>query len=188
MTTPVTEWVDPQRFAEWIGHGVSSGLAGRMLANRRLKLRCAELLERRLGSVAPSVIQATALSLDGRGLTRLARQAGATWHAASIVRLIDGTAVRNLIAAIDQELRLFAIRNIALAPPISDEVPNDALPQEIARAGLRCLSAWCGEQPAAVGMRIALRLADHVPPEEPHRTFGPALVDSLLRCNQEPTP
>jgi hypothetical protein len=118
--------------------------------------------------------------LDSSGLTRLASYAGVIWHAKVIVRLIDGTAVRNLIAAIGGEFRSFALNNVVLAPPIDSEITAEAIPEEIGLAGNRCLAAWCAAQPIAVGIRVALRLADGTPPERTHRTFGPAIIDSVL--------
>jgi hypothetical protein len=181
MMQPAEDWVNPYSFAQWVGSGISAGLVERMLANRRLKSRCADLVSRRLGPFSPSQSQGAALSLDGPSLTKLAHHVGAIWHAASIVRLIDGAAVRKLIDRIGPELRLSAIRNIALAPPLpADDIASEALPTAIALAGQCCLAAWCDTQPTAVGVRIALRLAPHEPPQASHRAFGPAIVDVVL--------
>jgi hypothetical protein len=188
MTSSAMEWVNPERFSQWVGHGISSELVQRMLSNQHLTVRCGELVRGRLGLPTPSALQVVALSLDTTGLTRLAHHAGAIWHAASVARLIDGSAVRDLIAAIEPQLRLFAIRNNALAPPIIDDLAPDALPEDIVRSGQRCLAAWCAAQPASVGVRIVLRLASDLAPHHSHREFGPALVDSLLTRNDELTP
>jgi hypothetical protein len=141
-----------------------------------------DLVGNRLGSPSPSATQSAALSLDSAGLTRLAGYAGAIWHAKAIVRLIDGIAVRNLIAAIGGELRSFAINNVVLAPPVEGETTTEAIPEDIRLDGNRCLAAWCAARPIAVGTRVALRLADDTPPEQTHRTFGPAIIDSALEA------
>lgn len=175
-----TGWVNPQRFAAWIGHGLPAAFVEHMLADARLGRRCVELVEERFGPVSPSPLQAAMLALDGPGLAELALRAGAVWHAGSIAPLIDGAVIRDLVAAIGPELRLFAIRHLALAPAAAEPVPAAALPGEIAVAGQRCLSAWCLAQPSEVGCRIALRLATEEMPQEPHRLFGPDIVDAVL--------
>src|SRR5258708_1534252 len=111
MTSPAQEWVDPDRFAQWIGCGVPVELVTRMLANQRLKSRCGDFIRGRLGSASPSAIQAAALLLDDANLTALTHRIGAVWYAERITGLIDGSAVRDLIAKVGAELRLFAIRN-----------------------------------------------------------------------------
>lgn len=187
MTTSLTDWFDSQRFAEWMGHGVSADLVDRMFGNERVLARCIGLLDDRLGPFVPSRRQAIALWLDRPRLATLAYQAGVIWHAAAIARLIDGAAVRNLVAAIGPELRLFAIQNVALAPPMEQTPSGDILLEVVDLAGQRCLGAWCARQPSAIGKRIALRLPDHAAPEDAHHAFGPPIIDSLLIRNDEAT-
>jgi hypothetical protein len=187
MTTSIADWLDSQRFAEWMGHGVSTDLVARMSGNERVLARCIDLLDDRLGPFVPSRRQAIALSLDRSGLATLAHQAGVIWHAATIARLIDGAAVRNLVAAIGPELRLLAIRNVALAPPMEQTPSADIRLEMIHLAGQCCLAAWCAKQPSAIGKRIALRLPDRAEPEDAHHAFGPPIIDCLLIGHDEAT-
>jgi hypothetical protein len=179
MTAPLLIQVDPQRFAEWLGHGMSPGLVTRMLSYPRLNQRCQDLIEGRLGPVSPSDVQGSVLSLNSSGLARLTLHAGSIWHAANIAQVIEGSAVRDLIAAIGGDLRLFAVQNLALAPPIPIG-SHDALPDALKLDGARCLVAWCRAQPPAIGMRVTLRLTQRVTPQEQHQIYGPPLVETLL--------
>jgi YOP proteins translocation protein K (YscK) len=179
------EWFDPQRFAKSIGHGISDELVNHMLDNPRLKRRCMELVEARFGQAAPSPVQAAMLALDRSGLKALALRAGAVWHGCSIVRLIDGAAIRELVAVIGPQLRLCAIRHFTLAPEVSETIPVSALPEAIAVAGRHCLSAWCSAQATAIARRMALRLPTDEPAQEPYLLFGPGIVDVLLTSSEE---
>jgi hypothetical protein len=186
MTTAAA--IDPGRAAALLGHGITEAFVGKMLDHPRARRRFFELVESRLGAASPTPVQAAALALDSRGLAELARRTGAVWLAASMVQMIDGPAIRDLVAAIGSELRQFAIHHYALAPPLSETVPVEALAGQIDVAGYRCLSAWCAAQPAPVGRRIALHLPAEVPLAEPFRVHGPGIVDALLAAGKGSTP
>jgi len=195
--------VDPARFACWLGHGVTADLIARMLAVPRLETRCGHLLRERLGpwpdaSGAPpcparaSVRAAHVRDLDGLALLWLAQQAGAIWHARSILRVIDGVAVRALVSGIGATLRLVAIRHAALAPadadgttgvealPVDTLADPELLARRIAHDGIGCLAAWCDAQPPALGQRVLLGLPAPWLPTDAYRAYGPPILDVLL--------
>lgn len=191
--------LDQAQLAAWLGHGMSADLLARMLAVPRLEASCSRLLQERLGPWpdAPddpaqynSFAARTALvrEFDGLALLWLAQQAGAVWNARSILKTIDGTAVRSLVNGIGAKLRLVAICHASLAPAsvggtaaTGDEPADpDGLASCIARDGLGCLATWCGAQPVAVGQRLRLLLPGRGVPADPYQTHGPAIVDALL--------
>lgn len=181
MSGGATGWADPQRLAEWFGHGLDADLLIRIGSSLRLASHCVRLIDERLGPVDASAGQREALSLDGLGLMGLAHQAGTIWHARAIVQVIDGPAVRSLVGAIGPGLRSFAIAHAGLAPMSTQPVGVEALPASIASDGLGCLAAWCDAQPSPVGQRLVLRLCVHAAPDNRHRVAGPAIIDALLR-------
>lgn len=183
--------LDPARVSEWLGHGITADLLGRMLAVPRLDAACQRVLERRLGPLpdAMSPAAAAALTMDGFALLGLAQRAGAVWHARAILRAIDRAAVRALLNVIGPSLRLVAIRHAGLAsPPVpagtgedADGPPDPArLADAIASDGLACLAAWCAAQPAAISRRLLLRLPCPVSAEAPRYPHAPAVIDALL--------
>lgn len=183
---------DPVRFAEWLDHGVTPDLLGRMLAVPRLAAACRRVMDKRLGPL-PASLEATAMvasHMDGLALLGLAQRAGAVWHARAVLRVIDGEAVRALVQVIGPAPRLVAIRHSALAPadplPEADAV-GDGPPAParlgvlMAADGLCCLHAWCAAQCSALGERILLRLPPaSVAVTAAHRLHGPAILDALL--------
>lgn len=185
MSTITTGWADPQRLAEWLGHGVDCGLLLRIASSPRLAAHCVRLVDERLGSVDASTDRRGLLSLDGLGLMGLAHQAGTIWHGRMIVMMIDGTAVRGLVDAIGPGLRSFAIVHAGLAPVSTQPIAVGTLPEAIASDGLACLVAWCGAQPAPVAQRLMLRLVSCAAPSDAHRAAGPAIIDALLRRDAE---
>ena len=170
----------PAQLAAALGHGVSTALAARLQAADRLRTRLDEILAQRFGAVtAPDAVQEQLLAMDAPALSRLADQAGAVWHAAAIARLVDGAAVRALVAAIGEELREVALRGHALAGPGTISAP-EAIAALIPQDGAACLAAWCEAQPVAVGMRVSLR-RPAATPGEAHRAQGPAIIAWLAR-------
>lgn len=182
--------LDPVRFADWLGHGVTPDLLCRVLAVPRLDSACRRLLDRRIGIVPEQLTSATAtaLTLDGLALLSLAQQAGAVWHGRAILQIIDGAEVRALVDAIGPGLRLAAIRHADLAggiPATGSGIDGPLDPARLAGAiasdGAGCLAAWCAAQPLAVGVRLLLRL----PPfpaavGAAHHAYGPAIIGALL--------
>ncbi len=186
MSDASLSWAEPQRLAEWFGHGIDAELLIRITSFRRLASRCGRLIDDRLGPFTASPEQQRMLSLDGLGLMGVAHQAGTIWHARTIVRVIDGPAVRGLLASIGSRLRSFAIAHVGSAPEATQPVQIDALPAFIASDGLACLVAWCEVQPAAVGERLILRLGACAVADDRHRVAGPAIIDTLLLCGTTP--
>ena len=186
MSGAVAAPIDPRRLAEWLGHGVTAGLLARFMEYPRLQARCIRLIDGRVGQAAASAVQEVALSLDGLCLAALAHRSGAVWHAIAILRPIEGAAVRGLIGVLGPGLRRLALAHAGLAPNLPEPTPLQALPQAIADDGLRCLIAWCDAQPGAVGLRVALRLNSYATPGASHRQAGPAIVEALLRPQENP--
>ena len=181
MSAITAGWADPQRLAEWLGHGVDGGLLLRIASSPRLAAHCVRLVDERLGPAHGSADRQEVLSLDGLGLMGLAHQAGTIWHGRMIVRMIDGTEVRRLLGAIGPGLRSFAIAHAGLAPASTQPVAVATLPEAIGRDGLACLVAWCGAQPVPFAQRLMLRLVSLAAPSDAHRAAGPAIIDALLR-------
>lgn len=190
--------LDQVQLAAWLGHGMSADLLARMLALPRLEASCSRLLQARLGPwpdppndpAQPSFAARMALlrDVDGLALLWLVQRAGAVWHASSILKTIEGAAVRSLVNSIGATLRLIAIRHASLAPvhvggtAATDDEPSDrdGLALSIARDGLGCFSAWCDAQPVAVGQRLRLLLPVKEVAADPYRMHGPVIVDALL--------
>lgn len=180
---------DPERFAEWLGHGLSSEMLGRILAVPRLEAACTRLVERRIGPLTGHEHPAGAVvgGMDGLALLWLAQRAGAVWHACAILRVIDGAAVRALVKQIGPVLRDVAIRHAGLAAGIAagrqdgEELADPAeLAGRIASDGLGCVAAWCDAQPPALGRRVLLAMPCAARADARHRAHGPAIVDALL--------
>ncbi len=181
MSALATGWADPQRLADWLGHGVDAALILRIASSPRLASRCVRLVEERLGPVHGPADRHEVLSLDGLCLIGLAHQAGAIWHGRMIVRMIDGATVRRLLCVIGPGLRSFAMSHAGLVPASVQPVAVETLPEAIARDGLACLVAWCDTQPAPLGQRLTLRLVTFAAPGDVHRAAGPAIIDALLQ-------
>lgn len=165
----------PDRLAALLGHGVSEGLAARLQGEARLRAGLDRLLADRLGTLPElDAVQAHVLSMDGAALARLGAQAGAVWHASAIGRIVDGAAVRALVAAIGEDLRGVALRGRVLAGPETAAAP-EAIAALIPHDGAACLAAWCAAQPRPVAARVALRWTPAAPGAA-HRAQGPAII------------
>ena len=170
------------RLAAVLGGGLSEALAARLQAADRLHSRIEQVLAARLGAVEkPDTVQARLLGMDAPSLVRLAGEAGAVWHAAAIARLLDGAAVRALVALIGEDLRAAALRGRALAGPATASTP-DEIASAIPLDGDACLAAWCEAQPMPVAARVGLRWAPRAAtePSAAHLERGPAIVASLV--------
>ena len=157
-------------------------LTRRLLACRRAAPTLGELLVARIGDLPPALggVQALLLGMDAAALAVLAARAGAVRHARSLLRLLDGAALRALDGVFGSGPRNDALRLHALvagAPP-----PDGADPLEAAipRDGMGCLRAWCGRQPAAVGERVMLLLPAGMVPVGIEAALGADIVDALV--------
>ena len=169
----------PAVLAAVLGHGITEALAARLQAMDRLLPRLDRIVAAQLDALGElDAMQAQVLQMDMPSLARLASEAGAVWHGASIARLLDGEAVRTLVALIGAELWQTGLRRRALCGPSDASTPTEiaaALPGD----GAACLAAWCEAQSAP----IAALLAPRRPPAMPapaHRAAGPAIVAALI--------
>lgn len=178
MTPQAEPSPQPARVAALLGHGMSEDLAARLLASSRLAARLDGVLQHRLGPLpALDAAQARALDLDAPGWALLQRQAGAVWHGNAIAAVVNGDALRELVAEIGEGLRAWALRGRALAQPAGAAAVAD-LAAAIPSAGAMCVAAWCAAQPSPVRARVALRLPEELPVAEGPE--GAAVVAWLL--------
>ena len=178
----------PDQLTAALGHLIPVTLAARLQAADRFRTRLDAMLAERFGTVqSPDAVQERLLAMDAPALALLAAQAGAVWHAEAIARLVNGGAVRALVAAIGQDLRAVALRGRALAVNSDRALSSDELPQApeaiaalIPHSGAACLAAWCKVQPIAVGARVRLRCVAATPGAV-HRAQGPAIIAWLAQ-------
>ncbi|MBB3175266.1 hypothetical protein FHR90_003120 [Endobacter medicaginis] len=178
------EWFEPGLLARRLGHGVSEELVAEMLGHARLRLGLDRLLSRRAGPAEAC----TLLALDRIGLLAFLRRLGAVWNAPDLTRAIDGTAVRELVAAVGPSLRQAAIRHAALLPAHHPRrgLSVAELVRQIPIDGLACLTAWADTRPDAIRTRIELRVGRADVIDFAQRTHAPGLVEALAEMASAP--
>ena len=176
--TPLPHAARADRLASLLQDGVTAALAQRLLEAEALRPRLGALLVRRLGpppsvSGLPRLLAMSAAELD---LLRL--HAGSVWHAAELLRLLDGGAVRSLVVALGFDPRPLAARHAKL-PPIPGASASP-LQDRIAADGQVCLAAWCAALPPPADRYAALCLPPAAASDAAHSAHGPRIVTALL--------
>jgi hypothetical protein len=170
-----------ERLASVLGYGVSADLVGRLAQSSRLRMRLTSLIASRMGKIGElDREQARILAMSPDQLTDLSMRAGAVWHAAAILRIVDGVSRRILVARLGEKNYQLGLAFRSLQPP---GTTLDRAPGEIAQAvpadGAACLAAWCESQPPAVAGRLRLT-RPAASPEPAHLTWGPPIIAGLL--------
>lgn len=189
-----------ERLDKLLPDGLPQTFRDRLRTSTRLRLRLSALLSRRLSLPACTAEDLAApegrfAQLEGDDLAGALRQIGAIWHARAIRRVILAEPLRQLVERLGRDNHRAALRFIDLAPdpdagddrdvPDGGDAPDvDALLSSIERDGLIALNAWCRRQPAALALRLHLKLppcpeADDEPPAG-HRERGVAIVDRVM--------
>ena len=166
------------RLASLLEDGVTTALAQRLLDTAALRPRLSALLSSRLGlqRIDPKLQRLAAMS--PAQLDQLCLHAGAVWHAAELLRLLDGAAVRALAANLGFDPRPFAARHAQLAPaPASSDAP---LAERVAADGRNCLAAWSATLPAPAHRCAELCLPPDTLLDDAHQAHGPRIIDALL--------
>jgi hypothetical protein len=143
--------------------GLPEAAAMRLLDTPRLQPRLSELLRRRLG-LAPCDAAAwqgdvaRIAGLSPADLDRAIRHAGAAALAARLRTIVLGPDIRRVTGRIGADAYAFGLGHKGVAPALNrfESMPVE---EAVDRAGLLCLTAWCGEAGLAVGERLRLRLA-----------------------------
>ncbi len=148
--------MDAGTLASALGNTVPERLLERLLGMPRFNQRLHNLA---LSALPPrpdclNHAQQIALDLDELALRGLALHAGAIIQACAIGRMIEGDQVRQLVARIGPQLRLFALRRRYLSPDKSRDIDPVTIADSLEPAGFACIIDWCGMQPDAVAEHL----------------------------------
>jgi hypothetical protein len=188
-------YTDLARFAACFDGRISISLCERLRGASRLEDRLSKIITDFYALAAPvapellgQVDQHVALLPVGR-IGDLVRRAGVVYWAAAIANMVRAEEVRWLRDKLGETLCTFALANRNLAGPPRRLEPVDGADARIVEDGIRCLGAWCGSQPPAVGGRVRLKTAAHPALDDgvqgPFDEIGPAIircVASLRTC------
>lgn len=175
----------PQRLAVCFDGAISVAVCERMLGTERLQARLSALLvEQHALAGLPAddsddVDRIIALA-SADDLDEVAFRSGAIYWAGALAGIILAQKAAALHEALGEELCAFAVANRDLAGPLQPLDPVEGIRERVLADGWRCLSAWCDAVPAAIGMRVRLKLPpgdliDTTPPPSFAET-GPAIV------------
>lgn len=174
------------RLASLLQDGVTAALAQRLLEAAALRPRLDALVSDRLGLDNPGLDDPElddpglrhVVTLAPARLDQLCSRAGSVWHAADVLGLLDGGAVRALAAELGFDPRPLAARLMPLAPsPTRSDAP---LAERIVADGRHCLAAWCASLPGPANRYAELCLPPDALPGEAHGAHGPRIIDALL--------
>ena len=175
----------PQRLAVCFDGAISATVCERMLATERLQARLSTLLVERHALAGSAADDSDDLDRDialasADDLDELALRSGAIYWAGALAGIILAQKAAALHEALGEELCAFAVANRDLAGPVQSLDPVEGIRERVLADGWRCLSAWCDAVPAAIGMRVRLKLPpddliDAIPPL-PFVETGPAIV------------
>ena len=159
--------------------GANPGRSRQRLAARfrSRRARLVDVLAGRIRRTASGDDLSRLLDLDDEAVAELPLRVGCAWHAASILRIVDGAAIRLLAERLGFDPRPGALRH---GPRhLVAGVPAIELPERIGTDGAACLDAWCAQLDdlGSVYGRFRLRAGT---PDESHRDYGPPLVRALL--------
>ena len=183
-------YVAPERLAACFGGAISVAACERMLATERLQVRLSALLAEQHALAEPDVHESDDLdrsvalaSVDD--LDDIALRSGAIYWAGALAGVILAQKAAALHDALGEELCAFAVASRDLAGPLQSLDPVEGIRERVLADGWRCLSAWCHALPAAIGMRVRLKLPpddliDATPPPSFAET-GPAIVRRAAR-------
>ncbi|MGI9500010.1 MAG: SctK family type III secretion system sorting platform protein [Geminicoccaceae bacterium] len=189
-------YTHPERIGSLLPDGLPTNFRDRLMASARSRCRLSALLARHVA--LPSCMTEDLETPEGRfarledeDLENALRRIGAIWHARKIRNLIMAEPLRQLIEQLGRDNHRTALRLIDLSP--EDDPANgdgeaasdvDGLMGWIERDGLIAVNAWCRHQPAALALRLRLKLrpcpeADDEPPAR-HRDLAVAIVDHVV--------
>ena len=164
--------------ASLLQDGVTAALAQRLLETEALRPRLGVLLAGRLGLPPDDPGVQRLMAMSAAELDQLRLHAGSVWHAAELLRLLDGGAVRALVAALGFDPRPLAARSAK--PALTQAASEVPLHERIAADGQKCLAAWCAALPPPADRYAALCLPPAAPPDAPHDAHGPRIIAALL--------
>lgn len=162
--------------------GTGPDLARLLLACSRAAPALEQLIRARIGELPTGLGSghAVVLEMDAAALAVLAARAGAVRHAQTLIRVLDGAALRALDAALGPQPRDDALRLHAMVAGVLPPEGDGPLEAAIPRDGIRCLRAWCGRQDVAVGSRVMLLLPAGIAPVGAEAVLGAGIVDALV--------
>lgn len=180
-----SRYAEPQRLAACFDDAISDAACERLLRTERLQTRLSKLLiehHRLLSMPAAQAddVDRTIALLPAEGLDEIALRAGAIHWAGVFAGIILGQKAAALQEALGVELIAFAVANRNLAGPAQSLGSVEGIRERVVADGRRCLGAWCHAVPAAIGMRVRLKL----PPDDmidaipapPFAEVGPGIV------------
>ena len=163
--------------ARALGGEVTPALAAQLAGSLPLRARLIEMRAGRIRRGRSDSDLLRLLDLDDQAVAALPLQVGSAWHAASVLRVVDGATIRQLTAQLGFDPRPVALRHGPrhLVPAVA---PSE-LARRIAEDGAGCLEAWCAQQDDLGGSYGRFRLVAGAP-DASHRSYGPPLVRALL--------
>lgn len=166
------------RLASAFGDELPVAIAQRLLDRPDLRARLPALLDRRLGLSGRSDVVHRLLSSDDDAVGELCRQVGIAWHAASVLRILDGARIRELATRLGFDPRPLALRFVSgiEVPAVSE----DQLPDALNADGGGCVAAWCETLDVVSRAVVALFLPAGARAGTLHAAQGPALVRAVL--------
>jgi hypothetical protein len=170
----------PDRIASVLGCGIAGNLVEGLAGSPRFKDRLIALMASRLGDIGNlHHEQARILAMHADELSDLSHRAGCTWHAGSIVRIIDGASRNLLVSLLGTNNYEAALAHIGLQPPDAAILTPEEIAGAVLVDGAACLAAWCELQPSAVAARLRL-IGPLASPKTIHKAWGPQIISRLL--------
>lgn len=184
----LVETVHPARIARRLDPRMTVATVERLRSTTRLRRRLAVLVV----LPAPAMIAEDQDTSDpivaelGRRLLpheplRLARMAGATWHARTLKLIVSGKSVAALVEAIGDEAYAFGLNTVDLAiAPGLDRGSGEAAAKVVEADGLRCLGLVLDRLSPQVRTEILLRLPPGTGAEGPGAETSAADAIAIL--------
>ena len=165
------------QLAAALGGELPAAVAARLTDDPLLRARLVDVLAGRIRWGAPDDDLSTLLDLGDEAAAEMPLRVGCAWHAASVLRVLDGTAIRHLTGRLGFDPRPVALRHGPrhLVPVVS----STELQGRIETDGAACLGAWYAQINDLGSVYGRLRVPANLP-DASHLIYGPPLVRALL--------